>query len=250
MSEPASILLLSDLHLPTTESPLRETFHAFLRGPARSARAVYILGDLFEYWVGDDVGIAAYRSDCLALRELTEAGVQCGLIRGNRDYLLGPAFSQLTGFQILPDPYRLHLGSADVLLSHGDIWCTQDHAYQRYRRISQSAWGRAFFLSWPRAWRIAVAERLRKNRERRPAGMDPTILDVAEDAVRAAFRGAQVRRIIHGHTHRPAVHDYPEFGADTQRWVLADWRVARREYLELSEHGWLRHNLAAITATS
>ncbi len=131
-----STLLLSDLHLPTHPSPLRGAFAEFLKGPARKAEAVYILGDLFEVWVGDDDGLRAYEAECRALSLLSKV-VPVFFMHGNRDFLLGAAFAASTGVRLLDDPTVINLHGTPTLLSHGDAFCTDDVGYQRWRRFSR-----------------------------------------------------------------------------------------------------------------
>ena len=230
------LLLLSDLHLPNTASPLREAFLRFLSGPARGAAAVYILGDLFEYWIGDDVGLREYAAETAALRALTDGGARVLLMHGNRDFMVGQRFAAATGVELLHDPLRLDLCGQPTVLSHGDLWCTEDHAYQRWRRLSRNPLGQALYLLLPVSLRLSVARQARAGGRRKSMA----ITDVSESAVRAAFAAHGVDRIIHGHTHRPAEHDYQLEGSPRRRIVLADWRPGRMEYLECAGHDWRR----------
>ncbi|SEP65164.1 UDP-2,3-diacylglucosamine hydrolase [Solimonas aquatica] len=231
------ILLLSDLHLPSTPSPLREGFRRLLQGPARQVQAVYILGDLFEYWVGDDLGLDDYAEEAAALRTLTASGVPVYFMGGNRDYLVGKRFAQATGVQLLPDPLRIELGGRATLLSHGDRYCSDDRAYQRWRRISRNRFGLAIFglLSRQRRRKIAASLRARSNSDKRNKA--EAIMDVNAQAIAAAMREHQVTRLIHGHTHRPADHRVHLGTQRGERLVLADWHPQRMEYLLIDERG-------------
>ena len=227
------ILLLSDLHLPNEPSPLREGFLRFLAGPARAAAGVYILGDLFEYWVGDDVGLQDYAPEVAALRALTAGGVPVYFVAGNRDFLVGRAFAQATGVQIVGDPLVVELGGVRTLLSHGDLLCTDDKAYLRWRRFAHSRLAQWLFLRLPKARRHAIAGGLRHKSGADKRNKPSAIMDVNEAAVVAAMKRHGVTRLIHGHTHRPADH-LLRVGLDrATRLVLADWHDTRMEYLSV-----------------
>lgn len=233
------VLLLSDLHLPNTPSPLRAQFRAFLEGPARDAAAVYLLGDLFEYWIGDAEGLAAYAPEAAALRRLRDHGVPLYVQHGNRDFLLGAAFAHAAGLRLLPDPVVVDLAGTPTLLSHGDIWCTDDLGYQRWRRFSRNRLAQAIYRQLPRRWRQAVAGQARGG----SAGKPMAILDVSDAAIEQAFVTHGVRRIIHGHTHRPAVHALTVDGRRVERLVLSDWHDRHCEYLEVDAAGMRRRRL-------
>lgn len=231
MSRPT--LLLSDLHLPNTASPLRDAFLAFLAGPAREAQAVWIIGDLFEYWIGDAEGLADYAPEAAALRRLADSGVAVHFQHGNRDFLVGRAFAAASGLRLEPDPRVVDLHGTPTLLSHGDIWCTDDLAYQRWRRFSRNPVTQAIYRRLPRSLRLAVAGEARAGSSRGDRSM--AILDVNPQAVAQAFAAHGVARIIHGHTHRPARHAALVGHASVERIVLADWRPGHCEYLRLDD---------------
>jgi UDP-2,3-diacylglucosamine hydrolase len=236
-----STLLLSDLHLPNQPSPLREAFKGFLAGPARAARTVYILGDLFEYWIGDDVGQREYGPELAALRALSSSGVRIGFMHGNRDFMVGKRFAAASGMELLHDPLPIQLGGVSTLLSHGDIFCIDDLAYQRWRSFSRNPLAQAIYRLLPESARLRVAGEARTGSEKKP----PTILDVNDAAIREAFVKYGVTRIIHGHTHRPAEHPYTIDGRTCERIVLADWRPPRFEYLSIEGKDLQRRILAA-----
>lgn len=231
------ILLLSDLHLPSTPSPLREGFRRLLEGPARQVQAVYILGDLFEYWVGDDLGLDDYAEEVAALHTLTAQGVPVYFMGGNRDYLVGSRFAQATGVQLLADPLRLELGGRATLLAHGDRYCTDDRAYQRWRRFSRNRLALAIFALLPRKRRQKIADALRARSNSDKRYKSDGIMDVNAQAIQQAMREQQVTRMIHGHTHRPADHRLHLGTHRGERLVLADWRPQHMEYLLIDEHG-------------
>jgi len=233
----AHALLISDLHLPLAASPLRDRFAQFLAGPARAASALYILGDLFEVWIGDDAGLAEYGIERACLRALTRAGVPVYFQHGNRDFLVGKAFAAATGVEILPDPVIVELGGVRTLLSHGDRWCTDDAAYQRWRRFSRNGMVQAVYGALPRSWRERFAGTVRAHSDAGKQYKPADIMDVNDGAIRAAFRAHGVAQMIHGHTHRPATHDYQVDGRACRRHVIADWRPGQCEALRVDGSG-------------
>jgi UDP-2,3-diacylglucosamine hydrolase len=219
-------LFASDLHLDSEAPWAIDAFIAFLEGPARSAEALYLLGDLFEVWVGDDDDNPDNARTCSALQTLTHSGVATYAIHGNRDFLLGERFTQRTGVKLLPDPVLVELYGVSTLLSHGDAFCTEDTSYQQLRSIvRQSSWQRRF-LSLPLAARRLLASAARAGSKAHTERTIPTIMDVNPDAVLRAFRATGARRLIHGHTHRPAVHPCVVDGMNAERVVLAPWYEA------------------------
>lgn len=242
----AAVLLLADLHLPAGPSCLRERFIAFLRGPAADAQYVYILGDLFEYWIGDDVGLEVYAAECAALRERSAAGTAIGFIHGNRDFLVGHRFAAATGVRLLPDPLTLELGGVPTLLSHGDRYCIADRAYQRWRGFARNRIAQAGFLALPRTVREHIAGDLRHRSGDAQRGKARDITDVTPSAIEQALSKQGCQRMIHGHTHRPAEHQLSD---RRQRIVLADWRPQRCEYLRVDDSGLSRQRLATADPT-
>jgi UDP-2,3-diacylglucosamine hydrolase len=216
-------LFVSDVHLDAAAPQATEQFLSFLREQAASAEALYILGDLFEAWVGDDDEEPANERVCHALRELTSAGVACFALHGNRDFLLGEGFCARSGCRVLSDPVIAELDGERVLLTHGDALCTDDHPYQELRSIVRdTAWQRRF-LALPRAHREQLANEARQGSRRHIARTVPNIMDVNGAAVAAAFRAAGVQRIVHGHTHRPGIHQLEIDGKARERIVLGAW---------------------------
>lgn len=222
-SAPARYVFVSDVHLDEAAPEAQRQFLEFLRSLSARTRALYILGDLFEVWVGDDDTGGARDAVLEALKELTGSGVACFLLHGNRDFLIGGDFCRRTGCQLLPDPVIAELDGERVLLTHGDALCTDDHAYQELRSMVRlPAWQRRF-LRLPLADRQLLANEARAGSRAHTARTIPKIMDVNATAVTAAFKAARVSRIIHGHTHRPAVHDALVEGRSVQRIVLGAW---------------------------
>jgi UDP-2,3-diacylglucosamine hydrolase len=218
-----STLFVSDLHLDAAFPAAGEQFRAFLRGPARSAEALYILGDLFDSWIGDDDPDPYRRSICEELRALNSSGVPCYVMHGNRDFLFAADFERRTGCLLLADPAVILLGGERVLLTHGDLLCTGDRSYQRLRSIVRTARWQRRFLALPVATRRALAEAARAGSQRHTSRTIPTIMDVTPTAVVTAMRACGVHTLIHGHTHRPDVHPLEIDGEPARRIVLGAW---------------------------
>jgi UDP-2,3-diacylglucosamine hydrolase len=216
-------LFVSDVHLDAERPDATEQFLAFLDAEARRAAALYILGDLFEAWVGDDDRAINNERVCRALRALADSGVACFALHGNRDFLLGAGFSARSGCRLLTDPVIAQLHGERVLLTHGDALCTDDHSYQELRSIvRQERWQRRF-LALPRAHREVLADEVRAGSRRHTSRTVPYIMDVNAAAVAVAFRATRTRRMIHGHTHRPGVHALEVDGESVERIVLGAW---------------------------
>ncbi len=218
-----SRLFVSDVHLDAGTPDAVNRFLEFLRTDAADAEALYVLGDLFETWVGDDDPDPAKARVCEGLRALTATGVGCFVLHGNRDFLIGRDFCRHTGSKLLADPVVADLDGERVLLTHGDALCTDDHSYQELRSTVRNPDWQRRFLSLPLADRELLANQARAGSKEHTSRTVPTIMDVNEDAVSAAFRAARVRRIIHGHTHRPGIHDTQIEGEPAQRLVLGAW---------------------------
>lgn len=245
---PAVIHFVSDLHLSPQAAGIGDRLLAYLAGEARQAESLFILGDLFEAWPGDDCiddpsdpyagGIVA------ALRALHDQGTRIFAQHGNRDFLLGATFAERSGAQLLPDPYVLSLPSWQFVLSHGDALCLADAEYQAIRSEVRSASWREAWLARPLDERKALAAQLRRQsaatqRERASQGMPFADLDPA--ATDDFLREHGYATFIHGHTHRPAKHDHLVDGIHVERWVLADWRDDRGEYLNWDGDRLSRH---------
>lgn len=231
-------LFISDLHLCASRPHITGLLLKFLEGPAREARALYVLGDLFEYWAGDDDLSDSYHiAICNAFRQLAESGIPVSLIHGNRDFLLGEAFAHASGMAILNDPTLLEMHGKRVLLSHGDTLCTDDVEYQKFRIQVRDADWQQRFLSQPLEARKAQIEALRMRSESEKSYKTEAIMDVNSNAVLALIRQFEhPDLLIHGHTHRPGVHEILDNGNLTVRHVLADW-YETGSYLRLTDKG-------------
>ena len=218
-------LFISDLHLDPAAPQIAEQFRQFLRTEARDARALYILGDLFEVWLGDDDPDPAARQIVTALRELTDAGVPCYFMHGNRDFLVGERFARESGCRLLEDGTVVDVCGERVLLMHGDALCTDDTSYQRLRRVVRNPAVQWVFRHMSLARRRRLAARMRAGSRQHVGETAAEIMDVNAGAVAEAFRRAGVRSLVHGHTHRPAVHALTVDGAPVRRIVLGDWHA-------------------------
>ena len=229
-------LFVSDLHLDAASPEIARQFHAFLEDEARSADALYILGDLFEAWLGDDDPDPAARATVRALRALTASGVPVFLMHGNRDFLIGERFCRETGATLLPDGTVTELYGERTVLMHGDALCTDDASYQRLRRIVRNPVVRGLFRIMTLDQRRALAARMRAGSRAHVGMTAPEIMDVNAAAVSEAFRSSGVDTLIHGHTHRPAVHELLVDGRSVRRIVLGDW-YTQGSVLEWSREG-------------
>lgn len=213
-------LFISDLHLSTERPQISALFLDFLRQQALNAEALYILGDLFEYWIGDDViAQPEYAPIVSALRTFTQAGVPLYLMHGNRDFLLGEEFCRATGATLLPDPTLIDLYGQETLLMHGDLLCTDDVEYQAVRTRIRDPRFIQGFLSKPAAERDAVVRDYRAQSKAVTEQKSPQIMDVNTHTVVETMQRHRVQRLIHGHTHRPATHRH----VCGTRIVLGDW---------------------------
>lgn len=239
-----STLFLSDLHLDDAHPETLEKLEGLLAGPARQADAVYLLGDLFEFWIGDDALSESARRVAAHTRALSEDGVPCYFQHGNRDFLLGESYAKQAGLQLLPEYQVLNLHGTPTVLLHGDTLCTDDVEYQAFRRQVRDPRWQAQVLA------LGVEERLQLARNARDASKAHTgtsamdIMDANPQAVAECFEAHGVRRMIHGHTHRPATHEHPlSDGTTGRRIVLSDWYGDRASYLEVSAGGETTHAL-------
>ncbi len=217
-------LFISDLHLASERPAATAAFFAFLAREAAQAQAIYILGDLFEYWIGDDdLGDPFNTSVAQTLARTAARGVKLYFMHGNRDFLIGTEFCRAARMTQLEDPHRIELQGRDAILMHGDTLCTDDHDYQNWRRIARSSEWQTAFLSGSLAERhkqiLALREKSKEVIQAKPA----EIMDVNDGAVRDAMRAHNVNLLIHGHTHRPAHHRLEVNGKACDRWVLPEW---------------------------
>ncbi len=216
-------LFISDLHLYHQRPAVTEAFRQFLRQDAVQADSLYILGDLFEAWIGDDDPDPHNRSIVTSLKELTDSGTRCFFIPGNRDFLVGDRFAAESGVSILNDGTQIDLYNQPVLLLHGDTLCTDDKGYQRFRRFVHHPVTQAVFLALPVAARRTLAKHMRDQSMSTSSQKPEEIMDVNQAAVEKTLRDESVKILVHGHTHRPAAHRFKLAGSDVQRIVLGDW---------------------------
>ncbi len=214
---------VADLHL-TDERPVATgRFFRFLDEEAAGADALYILGDLFEAWIGDDHDDRVARDTALRLKALAAAGTPVYFMHGNRDFMLAGRYAALAGMTLLTDPTRIDLYGVPTLLMHGDTLCSDDMAYQAFRRRVRHPLTLALLRQLPLAWRRRLARQARAGSESAKAGKPAAIMDVNADAVLRVLREHRICRLIHGHTHRPAQHVHAVDGHDCERWVVPDW---------------------------
>jgi len=216
-------LFISDLHLEAERPEIGDQFIRFLQTDATEAEALYILGDLFEAWVGDDDPNAHYGIIKAAIRKLSDSGVPVYFMHGNRDFMIGAGFAGETGVQILPDPHPIELYGSTVLLSHGDALCTDDLEYQQVRLMTRNPQWQAMMLTKSLEERLAFAAAARSKSQNRNASLSAEIMDVNQHEVEKLITEHGVDILLHGHTHRPAVHDVDLGKRAAQRIVLGDW---------------------------
>ena len=229
-------IFVSDLHLCPSRPAINQVFFDFLRGPAARAEALYILGDLFEYWAGDDDNDPFNASVLSALSGLADDGAKLYLMHGNRDFLIGECFSDACHATILPDPALLDLYGTPTLLMHGDTLCSDDLGYQEFRGKVRDPRYQQQFLAQPLAERKRIIAGLRTENVEKKQLKSESIMDVTPATVESVLREHRYPRLIHGHTHRPALHRHVVDGHVCERWVLADW-YTRGSYLQCDNTG-------------
>jgi UDP-2,3-diacylglucosamine hydrolase len=238
-------LFIADLHLDPSRPHITELFERYLASDeVRQADALYILGDLVEAWIGDDDDAELPERIARAIRGVRDAGVPVYFMVGNRDFLLGQDFAHRAGFELLDDGTVHTLHGQPTLLMHGDVLCTDDVAYQAVRQQVRTPQWQAQILSMPLDARRAFAAKAREDSRAHTGSTMETIMDVNTDAVADAMRKAGVTRLIHGHTHRPAVHRFELDGQTAERIVLGDW-YEHGSVLKVDEHGATLHGLDA-----
>lgn len=216
-------LFISDLHLSIERPDKLDMFYQFIAGPARHIETLYILGDLFEYWVGDDDVTAPNPEILAALSTLSETRTQLFVMPGNRDFLMGEDFEKSSGAKLLPDPYLIDLYGEKTLLMHGDLLCTKDVDYLKFRMMVRNKDWQQQFLAKPLADRLAMAKQMRAASKEAMKDKIPVIMDAEQETVEQFMLTHQVKRLIHGHTHRPAIHKFDLNGQLATRTVLGDW---------------------------
>jgi UDP-2,3-diacylglucosamine hydrolase len=241
-------LFISDLHLSATGADRLGLFLGFLKTRARRASHLYILGDLFDAWVGDDDQQAPIPDIKQALRELTDSGVELFLMHGNRDFLIGEQFCTETGAQLLRDPSLVDLFGTPTLLMHGDLLCTDDLAYQQFRKQIRSPETIRHFLSLPLEQRFELARQYRAQSGEANAAKADDIMDVNEQTVAEYLARYGAGRLIHGHTHRPGNHNHPLEERVVTRHVLPEWRDDGSGFLTVTAQGVRRESLGPAPA--
>jgi UDP-2,3-diacylglucosamine hydrolase len=233
----AETLFISDLHLSQNRPALLAHFVDFLKGRARRAQALYILGDLFDVWLGDDDDVPAYRPLIEALHELAESGVALFFLPGNRDFSVGARFSAASACRILPDPWVVDVYATPTLLMHGDSLCRDDRAYQLFRRLIRARATQALLHTTPVKARRALANILRRHSQAQNQRKAAYVMDVNLAEVSRMMRKYQVTRLIHGHTHCPAIHEFCLDEHPASRMVLGDWQEQRARILVCTPAG-------------
>ncbi|MFV0263605.1 MAG: UDP-2,3-diacylglucosamine diphosphatase [Kluyvera sp.] len=216
-------LFIADLHLQTEEPAITAGFLRFLRGEARQADALYILGDLFEAWIGDDDPNPLHREMAAAIKSLVDSGVPCFFIHGNRDFLIGKRFALESGMQLLPEEQVLNLYGRRVLIMHGDTLCTDDPGYLAFRAKVHTPWIQTLFLALPLFVRRRIAQKMRNDSKAANSSKSMEIMDVNPQAVVEVMEKHQVQWLIHGHTHRPDIHTLSANDELAHRVVLGAW---------------------------
>lgn len=237
----AATLFISDLHLSGERPGINRRFFAFLREQAPRAAVLYVLGDLFEYWIGDEEldagdGDPLARKVAEAFGALSRGGVGVRLMHGNRDFLIGQRFCEVSGARLLQDPSVEKIGGARTLLMHGDTLCTDDIDYQAWRKVARSREWQQEFLAKSLPERRKALQALREKSKEVVGAKPAEIMDVNEGAVREALREHSLTRLVHGHTHRPARHTLEVDERPCERWVLPDW-YERGGYLAIDDAG-------------
>ena len=216
-------LFISDLHLDPERPAITTLFLDFLASRAIRSDALYILGDLFEAWIGDDDTSSMNQAVCAGLKACATAGTPVYVMRGNRDFLLGSDFAERSGCTLLEDPTRIDLYGRPALLMHGDLLCTDDTEYMAFRKMVRDPVWQRDLLAKPLDERRQMAQAMRASSREQTGGKPESIMDVNSDAVVRLMTEHHVQRLIHGHTHRPAIHDLDVAGHAAQRIVLGDW---------------------------
>ncbi|OHU86634.1 MULTISPECIES: UDP-2,3-diacylglucosamine diphosphatase [Pseudoalteromonas] len=228
---------ISDLHLSEDSPVITEAFFDFLsQHMSAEVDALYILGDFFEVWIGDDEHSTLAQQVVQKLAALKEMGIRTYFIHGNRDFLLGKRYAKQAGMTLLPEQHVIDLYGIKTVILHGDEMCTEDIAYQKFRKKSRGWWWPKMILSLPLSIRRKIARDARAKSKANQMGKAAEILDVTHSAVIEMFERYQVTQMIHGHTHRPDVHHYEQHGQTLTRTVLGDW-YSQGSFLVVNELG-------------
>ena len=234
-------LFISDLHISAAHPEIQQRFLAFLSHQAMDAEALYILGDLFEAWLGDDLVLPEYQPSINALRNLSLAGVKLFIMHGNRDFLFGEDFANSIKGELIEDPCVIDLYGTPTLLMHGDTLCTDDLEYQKFRSMVRSSSWQEALLAKPPEQRLALARQYREASQSETKGKTALIMDVNQQAVEQTMQAAGVIQLIHGHTHRQNIHKFSLNGETATRIVLGDW-FSQGSVLSCSESGYQLDN--------
>ncbi len=218
-------LFIADLHLQIEEPAITAGFLRFLQGEARHADALYILGDLFEAWIGDDDPNPLHREIAIAIKALVDSGVPCFFVHGNRDFLLGKRYARDCGMTLLAEETVLDLYGRNILIMHGDTLCTDDTGYLAFRAKVHNPWIQTLFLALPLFIRSRIAAKMRAGSKAANSSKSMTIMDVNPQAVASVMAKHQVQWLIHGHTHRPYMHDLTVNDKPAHRVVLGAWHT-------------------------
>lgn len=237
-----STLFIADIHLGIEHPEISQRFVEFLQQQTVAAEALYILGDLFEVWIGDDAIQPEHQAAIDALKQLSDSGTPVYVMHGNRDFLLGKRFEELTGCQLISDPLLIDLHGTPTLLMHGDSLCTDDSEYMQMRQQLRSPQWQQQFIAASIEQRLQVARQYRDESRSRSKSKPLEIMDVNAEAVIAAMHEHDVTQLIHGHTHRPAVHNLKFDDQTAQRIVLGDW-YSQNSSLHCDENGCRLSNL-------
>ncbi|MDP2825457.1 MAG: UDP-2,3-diacylglucosamine diphosphatase [Sulfuritalea sp.] len=238
---------VSDLHLRAERPDLTQRFAAFLADTAAArVEVLFILGDLFEYWIGDDDLADTFNAQvCRLLRDLADQGTRIFFIAGNRDFLIGETFAAAAGISLLGETEKVGAGGTATLLMHGDTVCTDDIPYQQFRQMVRAKAWQANFLARPLAERRAEVQDLRRRSAAAMQGKTAAIMDANATAIRAALTTHGCICLIHGHTHRPGHEAIQLASGSAERWVLSDWDTGRGDALEIGPAGVRRIDLSA-----
>ncbi|MDN3653901.1 UDP-2,3-diacylglucosamine diphosphatase [Thalassotalea ponticola] len=237
---------IADLHLTKERSDITECFLRFIEQQAPLAERLYILGDFFEYWIGDDDDNPFVLTIADQLKQLSDKGTEIFFIQGNRDFLLGKKFADRASMTLLPDSQVIDIYGQRALIMHGDTLCTRDVEYQKFRKKSRSWWWQWIVKALPLSTRRKMAEDYRKKADSQGPMTNNDIMDVSQDEVVAQMRASDVQLLIHGHTHRPNVHTFELDGKQATRIVLGDW-YEQGAWLKFDEHGFELLNEPLIT---
>jgi UDP-2,3-diacylglucosamine hydrolase len=227
------IYFIADLHLNEAQPEITAHFLQFMQQKAPLAKAIYILGDLFDFWIGDDEDSALICQVKQAISSLTQTGVPCYFICGNRDFLIGKRFATACGMQLLPDYATLDLYGKKTLICHGDTLCIDDVKYQQFRQKVHQKWRQRLFLCLPLAFRLYIARKIRRKSQQDKQGKSAQIMDVNPQFTAQIIEKFAATQLIHGHTHRQAVH----FESTFTRIVLGDWKADYASILAVDEQG-------------